>query len=68
MTDVTHPVGAAPTVTDRDGTLTVEWPEGREDVFLIRSSLFEAMIADVNDGRRLAVGMARIVAVIGEFV
>jgi hypothetical protein len=56
----TEQVGAAPTVTENGGQLLITWPQGRGDSFVMRTSLFESMIADLNAAKRLAAALDQI--------
>lgn len=48
------PPDAAPVVaTDADGRYVISWPRGRPAQFVIASSLFESMVADINQGRHV---------------
>lgn len=64
--DTAPKVGPAPTVTELAGQLVVQWPLGHADEFLIRTSLFEAMVVDINAGKRMAAVLERIKASIEE--
>lgn len=59
-------LGGAPNVVEVDGQLRIEWPSPRGDTFLITTSLFESMIADINGGKRLVAALERIKLTIDE--
>jgi len=59
-------VGGAPNVREVDGQLRIEWPAPRGESFVIRTSLFEAMINDLNAGKRLAAALERVKLTVDE--
>jgi len=59
-------IGGAPNVREVDGQLRVEWPSPRRETFLMTSSLFESMIADINGAKRLVAALERIRLTIDE--
>jgi hypothetical protein len=59
-------IGVPPNVKEQGGQLIIQWPGKRGDFFVIRTSLFEGMIADINGGKRLAAALDRIKLTITE--
>jgi hypothetical protein len=47
-------VGTCPNVRLVEGTLVIEWPDPRPDHFQIDSSLFAAIISELNEHRAAA--------------
>jgi hypothetical protein len=59
-------LGASPNVIEQAGQMLVQWPARRGEFFIIRTSLFEAMVADINAGKRLAAALERVKLTITE--
>jgi hypothetical protein len=64
MADITT-LGPPPVITDVDNQLVIAWPEGKEETFIMRTSLLEAMVLDINGGKRLAAALNEVRAIIG---
>ena len=56
----TQGVVQLPTVRIVDNRYVIEWPYGRPQQFAITADLFEAMITEINDGKRAVFALARI--------
>jgi hypothetical protein len=59
-------LGPPPTITEHNNQLQVTWPDGREPTFIMRTSLFEAMITDINAAKRIATALDHIRATLAQ--
>jgi hypothetical protein len=49
-----QPSPPTPTVVEKDGFLSIEWPDPKPEQFLISSDLFAVMVALINEARGLS--------------